>query len=178
MSTTTLRSTITTQLLTRTLFRGVVLAALGVGGLTYAAIFMTSSALMNWGWLIYLVSFALITAGMLPYRKLVKQQINPRELRLMDDQTVLYLAKQKRLLNLPLEAVDSWEYIDTWNSYGVAVKLKPLLRRPVTIYLTKKESAPLHRGENNEELFFPYFSRHACEELMNWQIEYLISPSE
>jgi hypothetical protein len=134
---------------------------------------------LHWGWLLYLISIGLITAGMLPYRRLVKLQLNPEELYLTENHEVIYFSKKRKLLTLPLEAVDFWEYVDTWNRYGIAVKLKSPLRRPVIVHQLEEVENLRKRSLSNgmSDLFFPYFSNYVCEELKNWQNEEIISPS-
>jgi hypothetical protein len=176
-----LRSSISTQLVTRTLFRGVLLSFLGICGLCYGGVYLNPSSLMDWGWLLYLISIGLITTGMLPYRRLIKLQLNPEELYLTENHEVIYFSKKRKLLTLPLEAVESWEYIDTWNRYGIAVKLKSSLQRPIVVHQRHEEVEKLRkRGHDNGrlDLFFPYFSKYVCEELKNWQNEEIISLSE
>jgi hypothetical protein len=160
--------------MTRTLFKGVVFSCLGISGLCYGGIFLTLPALREWGWLLYLISIGLITAGMLPYRQLMKLQLNPHELYLTENREVVYLIQKKRFLLLPLDAVDSWQYIDTWNRYGIAVKLKSPLSRPVVVFQRPEELKKLRMGQeicHQTDLFFPYFSRYVCEELKSWHQE-------
>ena len=169
-----LRSSISTQLVTRALFKGVVLSSLGICGMCYGGVFLTLSTLTQWGWLLYILSIGLITLGMLPYRRLIKLQLNPQELWLTTNHEVLYFSKKRKLLTLPLEAVESLEYIDTWNQYGIAVKLKSPIQRPIIVHERPEEVEKLRRGGaslNQPDLFFPYFSRYVCEELKSWQNE-------
>lgn len=166
-----LRSHISTQLMTETLKRGFLLSLIGILGLIYASVFLDVTALKTWGWIIYLVSLGLITVGMLPYRKLTRLQVNPRELRLTSEGEVLYLSKGQKLLMLPLKSIDQLEYIENGNHYGIAVRFKSPLPQPVVVHQQSKEVAALRKlGQAIAQapLYFPYFSKHAYQELKDW----------
>ncbi len=137
-----------------------------------AGVFIPSSTLKIWGWIIFLCSLGLITWGLLPYRRLSRLQLNPNELTLANNNVLSFYSKGDKILSFPFECVAKINYIEHPQRYGMAVWLKSFPLAPITYYETngmekmKKDAQQMHA-----DLFFPYFNRRAYEELLDWQQE-------
>ena len=167
-----LKTSISTPLLRHTLFLGMLLASLGILGLILASVYIDLADMRRWGWLVFLICLGLITIGMLPYRRLVRVQMNPNELHLVDSNHLQYYSKGRSLLTLPFNSIAKVDYIDKKTLYGIAIWLKPPPNQPVIVHQCRKMVDALRQqGQRLAEadLFFPYFNQRAFQELVEWQ---------
>jgi len=131
------RSVVKPELLRRTLWRGSFLAALGLLFLLFGALFLPEEALSRYGPWLFALGGGLLTAGLLPYRRLSRLEIQPDELHLTKDQ--LFWKSQKVLI--PLHKIQSIQPI-VGDHYGIQFQFK-----------------------DGHTLFLPYFSERGAAEI-------------
>lgn len=164
-----IRSSISSELMRKILFRGFILSFFGMIFLILAAIFIPKSEMQTWGWIIFLISFAFIPIGLLPYRRLSRLQLHPNELVQIDEEDLIYISKGKRILKIPLISVNELNYIDDVSAYGIGVSLKTPPVLPVIVYDLSEGEKLYRKGRKVKmDLFFPYFNHRAYVELMLW----------
>lgn len=153
----TLRSSLKPALMKSMLWQGTILAALGAILLLLGGILLPPTELNNWGLPVFIVSIALITIGLLPYRRLRRLETKPY--RIIVDKDWLELTLQdKTLLSIPWESIEKFIYIDQKQMYGIGIILKKPLPKQVVIY-TKKRIL----FSQECDVFLPYFSKHAYQ---------------
>lgn len=166
-----LRTAIPTEWMNQSLKKGLLLALLGICPLVYAGAFAPPSTLKTWGFLIFLAGFLLITAGLLPYRRLSRLQSKPNELHCIGLERLEYYQNGKHVLSLTLSSIDHLAFINEPRFFGIAVWLKRPLTAKMIIF---SPTFDLHSFEKQAErahqadAFFPYFSRRSFEELNAW----------
>lgn len=169
-----IRSTISSHLVKRVLFKGSTIAFLGIILLLIAGILIPPSILHEWGWALFFISIGLITLGLLPYRRLSRLQLKPNELVLINRNDIAFYFKGNLLLTLSLQSVAKTSYIDHPTQYGIAIWLKPASKTSIAIHqLPEKIKKMQLQGQQiaQADLFFPYFNQRAYDELMEWQEE-------
>lgn len=169
-----IRTTVMPQLSKHVLMRGFRIAFLGILGLLAGALFFPLPELQTWGWGLFLLSLALITGGLLPYRRLVRLQLKPNELSLLDADQLTFISRGRKKLTVPLKSIEKMSYIDHPLHYGIAIWLKSPAPLPVIVHEPTNEVEKIRqqgRKHENADLFFGYFNRHAYEELNEWIIE-------
>ncbi len=128
-----LRSTIRPELMRRTLFRGSLIAGIGIIFLVLAGIFLPVGLLSLWGIPIYLFSLGLVTWGLLPYRKLTRLEKKPEKICISNDGLLTY-----QNMIIPLLSIKSCEYIDDENRYGIKITLKGDLKGQFFPYFSER----------------------------------------
>ena len=161
-----IRSTISSPLLKKVLFRGFAIAFLGIILLLLAGIFIPPVTLRHWGWILFLLSLSLITFGLLPYRRLSRLQLKPNELVLDHFHQLTFYSKGQAILTFPLQSIVQANYIDHPQQYGIAIWMKD----SIVVHLPKEVKKLQRQGQQiaQANLFLPYFNRHAYDELMEW----------
>lgn len=158
-----LYSSIDPFLTRRLLFKGMLLALIGMIILLYAGVFFNLSIMQNWGLLIFLLSLALIIKGMLPYRSLIRLISNPNKLRISNELT--YSSKNIETLCIPIEAIENIHYFKTDEFYGIGIELRfPYKKTSFELSNLMRKAAQRF----SVDLFFPYFSERSYKELKNW----------
>ena len=168
----TLRTSIPSQLLKRTLMIGFSLALIGILGLLYGGIYAHLAELQFWGFTLFILSIGLITMGMLPYRRLTRLQLKPNELCMVAPDQLEYYSKGRKLLTIPLQSIDHFGYVNRYLVYGVTVWLKPDPKDPVLVHQGRSEVDVLrYKGQKlaGADLFFSYFNQRSFQELIDWQ---------
>ena len=167
----TLRSTIRPQLMRKTLFRGGILALIGIFILMYAGIFLSISTLRLWGFPIFLCSLTLITIGLLPYRELSKLEVQPFILKAYDLEYLEYIEKGKSILTIPFVSIEDIIYVDNSEDYGIGIRLKKPSPSKIKIHDPRFNVHDFQKNEHNLriDLYFPYFSKRSFNELLLWQ---------
>jgi hypothetical protein len=163
------RSSISSSLLRDTLFKGCVIAGIGMLLLLLVGIFIPAASLHTWGWGVFFISLGLIAYGLLPYRILSRLQLKPNELILTPSQHLAFFSRGRKILTLPLQSVSCIRYVSHPTSYGIAVWLKSPPPLAVVVHQWPKEMEKLRlQGESMEkaDLFFPYFPQRAYDELI------------
>lgn len=166
-----IRSTITRTVIKHVLIKGFCIAALGIACLLIGGIFLGPSHLQKWGWLLFLLSIGMITLGLLPYRRIVRLQLKPNEITLVDADQLIFFSRGRKKLTIPIPSIAKMEYIDHPVRYGIAVFLNKPPPRPLSVHESPQEVEKMrYEGQKKGEadLFFPYFNRHAYEELIDW----------
>ncbi|CUI17718.1 Conserved putative membrane protein [Candidatus Protochlamydia naegleriophila] len=168
-----LRTTIPTQWMNQSLKIGLVLALLGIFPLVYAGAFASPAVLKTWGLLIFLGGFFLITAGLLPYRRLSRLQFKPNELHCVGLERLEYYQNGKPVLSLTLSSIDHFSFIDEPRFFGIAVSLKRPLPAKMTISCSTFDLRSFEKQAEKAQAdaFFPYFSRRSFEELNAWILD-------
>lgn len=151
----TLRSSIRPELMRKTLWQGTFLAGIGALLIVTCGAFLPPPLMRTWGFFIFLAAIALITLGLLPYRRLKRLEENPYAL-FIDDQTNLrFCSKNKLLLTIPLDSIQSTTYLEKNDRYGIAIFLK----NPPPKKIEVQPNVNLSRfSDPSCDLFLPYFS--------------------
>ena len=140
-----IRTSLSNRLIQRSLFTGFSLAFLGGLGIFAGGILMPLPLLQKWGWLLFLFSLGLITAGLLPYRKLTRLQNKPNEIRVMEQGDLEFWVRGQCKLLLSFGDIERLEYCEkNKDVFGIAVWMK-----------------------EGAYFFFQYFSKRSFEELQN-----------
>lgn len=168
-----IRTTISSQLMKRTLFMGFFIAFIGILGLLLGGVFLSLSTLQIWGWTLFLLSLGFITWGLLPYRRLSRLQLKPNEFSLVDLDHVAFYAKGNKIMTIPLRSIGRLSYISHSTLYGVAFWLKPKPASPLIVHQNPQEVQALQQKGRRlgADLFFPYFNQRAYDELVEWYQE-------
>lgn len=168
----TIRSSIKTSLLNHTLFRGTIIAGIGGAILLFAGVFVPLSSLNTWGFPIFLASLALITLGLLPYKRLKRLEVNPYEIVADHEKMWHFFEKGMPLFSLPVDDIEKTVLIEKEYLYGIGVILKKPLPLPIAIH-RKAFSLEDYEKESLKkcgcDVFFPYFSKRAYQELLDFQ---------
>lgn len=166
-----IRTTISRALSRHVLIKGFCIALLGIAALFAGGIFLPLPSLQKWGWLLFIISLGLIALGLLPYRRLVRLQLKPNELSLLDTEELTFKSRGRNKLTIPLESVSKMEYVDHPLNDGIAIWLIHPPPSPVVVHESPKEIELIRKQgkENgNADLFFAHFNRHAYDELIEW----------
>jgi hypothetical protein len=148
----TLYSCIYPRLMRRTLFKGLILALLGITLLLYAAVELPPPRLQLLGPPLFLLSMGLITYGLLPYRKLTQLEKKPDQISLTPMSELEYYSKGQKQLMLPLKEILKITYCDSPINYGIEIWLTPELS-----------------GSTYKPAYvFYYFSKRSYLELLCW----------
>jgi hypothetical protein len=168
-----IRSSISSQLLKTTLFRGFAIACIGLLVLLVAGSLFPVDFLHTWGWILFLLGLGCITYGMLPYRSLSRLQMKPDELILLDSNHIAFSRRGRKLLTLPIQSIAHISYISHPQLYGIAMRLKTAPIDPIRIHQSSKEIERIRRqGDmHHADLFFPYFNQRGYNELLEWTEE-------
>lgn len=162
----TLRSSVTSQLMHKTLLQGTYLASTAILILLYAGIFMPADQLTPWGWLLYAIALGLITLGMLPYRKLTMLEKKPNEIRLVDHCRLDVCLQGIPTLAIPYKTIAKIAYMPTSSPYGIALTFKiPVEEKIVLLNPAFKATAYQESSLSMYgcDCFLPYFSRRSFE---------------
>lgn len=169
----TIYSAISPTLIKTVLFKGSVIALLGIFILLLAGVFFPLSILQKWGWVPFLVSLGFVRWGLLPYRRLSHLQLEPYKLNVVGLNNLTLYFKGKKILAVPLQAISHMKYVNHPTLYGIAIWLKRAPLPSVTIYqlAESKKLQQIGQKKGKANLFFPYFNQRAYCELMQWQDE-------
>lgn len=161
-----LRSSIKPSLMRKTLWQGTVLAALGAFIFLYAGVAIQRTTLQTWGIPILGVGLALITLGLLPYRRLTRLELNPYKI-VIASETEFTFFKGIPLFTIPFAAIDTISFYDGKKDYGICIKLKNTPTEKVIVHTSSTCLKVFQR--NGCDLFFPYFTRRSFDELKSVQ---------
>lgn len=162
-----LRSTVHSSLLRFLLIRGTFFAGLGIGILFYGGAFLSPELLSPWGWVLFGGGAALITLGLLPYKKMCQLQLSPNEL-LIDEQQVSLFLKGERVFGFSLDCLKRVEFVEKGNQYGIACWLEHQELPNITVYQPRFDMERFQNASQKRfhcDLFLPYFGKRACKEL-------------
>jgi len=159
-----IRSSIKSSLKSHYLVRGTLLATLGALLMAIAGVFMSPQELSLWGLPIFLIAVGLITAGLLPYKRLCQLEKKPNEIQL-NAKNIQYLNKGKITLTIPLGSIKRISYIQAKERYGIAIWLNKPVADKVMVHQPKYK--PQKISFIRCDIFLPYFSEYSCTELVN-----------
>lgn len=172
--TVTLRSSILPGLMRRTLFRGTLVAGGGVCLLLVVGALLQLQYMKLWGAAVFLIGIALITLGLLPYKRLKKLEEKPSTLTV--DQTALhYSSKGKIRFSIPIVSIARLDYMPEINSsiqqateaagqaneYGIKIFLNKPLKEKVIVqdpHFDFSRFSQQSLARHGSDLFLPYFS--------------------
>ena len=155
------RSVITSPLKTRILFRGMLLALLGIFPLVILGMYADVYFLNSYGLVTFLLCVLCITWGLKPYRAINKLEIFPYELEITDELLTLFKAK-KALLSVKLSEVHDISYVKKSFFHGVGIKLNSEGIELDRIRLPKK-----WKNGKSYDVVLPYFPKRTYEDLEN-----------
>jgi hypothetical protein len=150
----TLRSSIRSELMRFTLWKGSCLAGIGALLLLFGGTFVPLQQLKVWGFPIFISACALITWGLLPYRRLRTLETSPYVLTLPEEKWLCLSAKGKIMFKLPLESISHFKYLEFSHFYGIGIYLKNRSNDQEIVEKSKKWN-----------LFLPYFSQRSYQTL-------------
>lgn len=171
--TVTLRSSVLPELMRQTLLRGTVLGVIGALTLLFGGVFIPIQEMKVWGPFLFLFSVAMITLGLLPYKRLKRLEEKPNTITIEGEEWLHFSAKGKPLFKIPIPSIDHISYIDK-NHYGIAIFLKDPLPKKLMVQETHFDLAAFYKrslSQHQCDLFLPYFSQRSFYALQ----EYLIS---
>lgn len=143
-----LRSTVTSELKRKTLFRGSAIAIIGLITLGFAYFYVSETTLETWGWAFYLWGLLFIVWGMLPYRRLMRIEDLPFELWTSE-------SKELKILNFGKKHHAFW-HIFVSEITSVAFRSDPTYYGIVIMTTGEKKH------------FCPYFSKRSFDELQEY----------
>lgn len=172
-----LRSSVSSAMMQKTLLRGTFLGGLGVLILLAAGIFVPPDQMKVWGPFFFLFSLGLITFGLLPYKKLKRLEEKPYTLTIEGEEWLHLSSQGKPLFSIPISSIDHIDYMDRSDPYGIAVFLKNPLPKKLTVQDPNFDLAAFYQRSLNQhqcDLFLSYFSRRsfiALQEFVNFTTE-------
>ena len=143
-----LRSTVTSELKKKTLFRGSSIALIGILILAFAYFWVSEATLEKWGWAFFLWGLMFIVWGMLPYRRLTRIEDMPFEIWTSGegDLEMLCFGKNHRAFwKVFTREITGIAYKNDPNYYGIEI---------------------MSGGKRH---FCPYFSKRSFDELQETQ---------
>lgn len=164
----TIRSSIKPELMRFVLFRGTLIAALGMGIILVGG-GLPIKFLTFWGIPLFLAGISCIALGLFPYRRLVKLELVPHTLR-YDGENYLFQKRGKPLFNIPEASIEKMIYVEKGHVYGIGIWLQRPLEKKVKVLEPKfnfvsftMESAKRFEGC---DLFLPFFSQKGLKSLL------------
>lgn len=165
-----LYSSIKAPLKRQVLFRGTVLAFIGVLFLLWASIYLLPPELDTWGLVILLISSGLIIYGLLPYRKLTYLENHPNEIIMDSDASVHIIFKRKLMFSVPHFNWENFEYIEKKDMYGIGMHLELGDLEKIVIYDQRFDIVSYQKESlknYNCDLFLPYFTKKSYNLLIS-----------
>lgn len=164
-----LRVSVKTPLKRAILLRGTLLASLGMLLLISAAAWVPESILKYWGLPIVIAGGALVTIGLLPYRKLVRMENKPNELILNENSSIQWIERGRPCFTIPCASIAKTEFLENKSDYGIGIWLKHPLPEKIIIH---RIGSNLSRWSHKEcDIFLPYLTERAFKEMKEFQSE-------
>jgi hypothetical protein len=162
----TLRSSIHPKLMWRVLVKGSILAGVGVLLLLLTGMFLPLEEMKQWGPIIFILGLGCVTFGLLPYKRLKKLEVNPYILRL-DENDLYFFINETSIFMIPLVSIDTIQYIEKKESYGIGILLKSPLPQKLVVQDPRFNLSAFRKKSNKQgsDLFFEYFSQRSYETL-------------
>lgn len=157
-----LRSSVKPEFARKMLFRGTLLAGIGVALLAFGGAFIPASSLGQWGLILFFVALGLIAWGLIPYRRLLQLEVKPNEL-VIDQKSIAVTFKRKPTLIIPISAIQEVRYLENREIYGIQICLKKDAAKKVMIQDPQFDPSSSQKYEC--DLFLPYFSKNSFNEL-------------
>ncbi len=115
-------SSISEILKKRMLARGFIAAIPGALLLFYMGLFAEIESLMRWGATSFIASIALISYGLIPYKRITRLEMNPYKLVCLKDSFELYL-NGKLLRKIPKAEIVKLDSVEKFLFYGIKITL-------------------------------------------------------
>lgn len=112
-------SSVKEKFLRRRLFVGLIPAILGGVLLLLSPGLLSTPNFQKWGWLIFIVCFIALSLGLLPYKKLQRENIHPSWVEVSDEGS-LWIGRKE----IPLNKINAIYYFESIFSYGIKIDLK------------------------------------------------------
>lgn len=164
----TIRSSISSSLMRKTLMRGTVLGGIGALTLLYAGIFLPLQQMKMWGPILFLFGLGMITWGLFPYKRLKRLEEKPNRLDIEGDDWLHFSAGEKSLFSIPMVAIDHLTYIEKSHSYGIGLFLKNPIPQKIIINDSNVDIEKFIQSSRKQygcDLFLSYFSQRSYEML-------------
>lgn len=160
----TIRSGVLAPVMRQALMRGSLLAGIGVLSLLIGGAFLPVDLMKVWGPFLFLFGVALITWGLLPYKRLKRLEENPYTLTGEGTSWLHFSARGKALFSIPIVSIDHIDYLDQGNVYGIAVLLKEPLIQKLVVDDPNFDLGDFRRRSlktHSCDLFLSYFSKRS-----------------
>ena len=165
-----LRSSVHSSLKRQMLWQGTLLALVGLSILGYSSLFFSSADLGIWGFLLFCLGIGFISAGLIPYRRLCRLEINPHEIVVLDEVTIKFNWQGKSTLTVPWISVSKTAYMKrSHKNYGIGIWLKQPAPEKVIVHDLNFNVRCFQDGSRRLygcDLFLPFFSEHSYKELL------------
>ncbi len=158
-----IQSSIHSQLMKSSLFKGTFIAAIGALVMVYTGTFLSPSELTKYGFFFFATGCGLITFGLLPYRKLCALEKSPHEMYITQGDQLFYFSNRRRVFSLSLEMIEMVSYVDDSSHYGILINLKDHIAGKGVIFEPLFASLYHRNSSGKGYLFLPYFSKRSCE---------------
>jgi hypothetical protein len=126
----------------RQLWQGTLLGTIGMGFIAIGGVFLPVEELKLWGLPLFILGFGFLTAGLLPYRRFRRLEMNPYEL-YVDDRWLKLVAKGQTLISIERQSIETFLWFENYFKYGIIVKMK-----------------------RQADLFLPYFTERSLKDLI------------
>lgn len=164
-----LRSSINATLKGTTLKKGASFTLFG-GSLFLITAFMPLSILTTYGLPLFIVSCLLIAQGLVPYRRLLLEEIHPNEIH-FDGHELYFLKKKNPLFKLKKEDIETINFIENKKGYGISLQIKKPLDKQVVVLTSKRRFMRYlissKRMAHTGDLYLPFFTKRAYQELLS-----------
>ena len=155
-----LRSVVRSDLLKAELLRGSLVAAPGIGIIIAGGIWIPVESMSLFGVVCLFLGFALIGAGLIPYRRLARLQLQPHEIHI-GETGFIFSVRGKKTLSVPFLAIAGSEYVEKGRVYGVGICLKKSSQEKIIVHdsdFDMKRFQEDSRRRFSCDLFLPYFT--------------------
>lgn len=164
----TLRSSVRPSLKKTALIKGSILGGLGIALWLYGGIFLSIETLTIWGWPILIIGGGLISSGLFPYRKLVRQENNPHKIIVNDLEELEFYSQGTPLFKVSMDNIEEMAFLDDDIRYGIGLWIKnPKTQYIEVLHPSLDLSAYLKKCQKDYfcDLYFPFFSKRSYQEL-------------
>lgn len=164
----TFRSSIHRALKKSVLLRGTIWASIGVLLWVLAGVFLPLSVLTIWGAPILLLGGALIVVGLLPYRRLSRQENKPNELILTELDELYIFFERTGMFKVELKNIETMAYLDDDTRYGIGLWIKYPKKSHITLlnpHIKIDEYLKNCQKDYQCDIFLPYFSKRTYQEI-------------
>lgn len=152
-----LRSSIKPALKKKLLLSGTLVASAGILLMLVSGLALSVETLEVWGLPVLGISLAMITAGLLPYKRLTRLEVQPHELLLTADHEIHFYYNHRPCFTLSWDNIAKTAYVDHPSHYGIALWLKN--PDPAILKCYNRKDC---------DLFFPFFSPNSYQEMVNF----------
>jgi len=91
--------------------------------LLYMGIFLSTSSIERWGIWGFALGFALISCGMIPYRRIIRLETKPHCLT-FDKERLCFIHSKKGSVQFPIDQIDQFYFVERKGFYGIRLYLR------------------------------------------------------